>query len=166
VKPAWTGNAQSVTSFRSSVAAAASLRERLRERRREHEPAEAPSERLHLVLPRSATAPGAARRAVRVWCSTLKLDAKRIETVALLVSELVSNAVRHSPAAWDTPIGFAASLVDGTVLVAVTDAGAGFTPRPRDPKRLFSGYGLQIVASEARSWGVDTVGGTRVWFEL
>jgi hypothetical protein len=50
--------------------------------------------------------------------------------------------------------------------VEVTDGGSGFTPAPRDPDHPGGGYGLYLVEREARSWGADGQGGTRVWFEL
>ena len=85
----------------------------------------------------------------------------------LLVSEVVSNAVRHSngPRATRRSRSTRPSPT-APCAIAVTDAGAGFKPRPRDPERLGEGYGLYLVAKAASAWGVDSEGGTTVWFEL
>ena len=64
------------------------------------------------------------------------------------------------------PIALASTVDDTSVRVAVTDAGAGFTPRPRDPNVLGGGYGLDLLEKAARSWGVEGGGETTVWFEL
>ena len=49
----------------------------------------------------------------------------------------------------------------------VTDTGPGFAPRERD-RDLDEpgGWGLVLVESIAKRWGVERDGGTRVWFEL
>jgi anti-sigma regulatory factor (Ser/Thr protein kinase) len=78
---------------------------------------------------------------------------------------VVSNAVQHSPGPADAPVLLAATVGEGIVHIAVTDAGRGFTPGRHDP-RAEGGYGLYLLDKEARRWGVDQVGGTRVWFEL
>ena len=88
------------------------------------------------------------------------------QSLILLVSEVVSNAVRHSAADPDDPIELAASFGATTIRVAVTDAGDGFTPRPRDPGSTLDGYGLYLLEKVAAQWGVESNGDTKVWFEL
>jgi anti-sigma regulatory factor (Ser/Thr protein kinase) len=83
----------------------------------------------------------------------------------LLVSEVVSNAVLHSLGPADAPVLLAATIGEEVVHIAVTDAGRGFTLRRPEP-RADGGYGLYLLDQAARRWGVDQVGGTRVWFEL
>jgi anti-sigma regulatory factor (Ser/Thr protein kinase) len=83
----------------------------------------------------------------------------------LLVSEVVSNAVQHSPGPTGAPVLLAAAVGEKIVHIAVTDAGRGFTPRRHDP-RADGGYGLYLLDKAASRWGIDQVGGTRVWFEL
>jgi serine/threonine-protein kinase RsbW len=121
---------------------------------------------LRLQLRRDAQAPATARAAVRGWCDERAGSASRRETLLLLVSELVTNAVLHSPAAEESPISFSARVTEQTVRVAVCDGGDGFTPTPRDRETTIGGYGLYLLEREASRWGVDRVGGTRVWFEL
>ena len=84
----------------------------------------------------------------------------------LLVSELVSNAVLHSDAPLSSAIMLRLEVRQDAIHLSVTDAGSGFTPKPRVPGTARDGYGLYLVDKAASDWGVDSVGGTRVWFEL
>jgi len=119
-----------------------------------------------LELERTVRAPAIARAAVAQQLHEAGLDGSFGQTVVLLVSEVVSNAVRHSSAPQDTAIRLDSEVGDSAVRVAVTDGGAGFTPRPRDPDRLGDGYGLYLLEKAASDWGVEITGGTTVWFEL
>jgi anti-sigma regulatory factor (Ser/Thr protein kinase) len=121
---------------------------------------------LRLQLERNVRAPAIARSAVGEQLLAMGIDGSFAQTVVLLVSEVVSNAVRHSGGPADATITLEATITKPAVRVAVTDAGEGFTPRPRDPDRLGEGYGLYLVEKAARSWGVEHDGGTTVWFEL
>jgi anti-sigma regulatory factor (Ser/Thr protein kinase) len=119
------------------------------------------------MLERDRQAPSLARAAVRRFCQERKLGASEAATVALLVSELVSNAVRHSDASPASAILLSVDASEpGALCVEVTDRGSGFAPAPRDPVGGAGGYGLYLVNAHARRWGVDDEGGTRVWFEL
>jgi anti-sigma regulatory factor (Ser/Thr protein kinase) len=122
--------------------------------------------RIELDLERTVHAPGLARAAVARRCEQLDLDASLSQSLILLVSEVVSNAVRHSAADPATSIRLVASFGAETIRVTVTDAGDGFTPRPRDPARSHDGYGLYLLEKVATRWGVDSRGDTKVWFEL
>lgn len=86
-----------------------------------------------------------------------------VDTVLLLVSELVTNAVRHAATEFDLTIS-----VDGTqVTVAVIDHDSTHPPRMRDPlPEDTSGRGLRIVQELASSWGSEPLDGDakRVWF--
>jgi anti-sigma regulatory factor (Ser/Thr protein kinase) len=121
---------------------------------------------LRLELERDIAAPALARSAVSEQLLSLGVDGSFGQTVVLLVSEVVSNAVRHSNGPPEQRISLDATVTDRFVRIAVTDAGSGFSPRPRDPERLGEGYGLYLVAKAASAWGVDTEDGTTVWFEL
>jgi anti-sigma regulatory factor (Ser/Thr protein kinase) len=93
-----------------------------------------------------------------------QLDADRQDTVRLLISELVTNALRHSDCG--QPVELHASW-NSCVRVEVVDHGEGFTPIPRTkPLDEPGGYGLFLVGSLADRWGVETEDGTMVWFEL
>jgi anti-sigma regulatory factor (Ser/Thr protein kinase) len=132
-----------------------------RERRGANDPAE-----LGLVLDRTVQAPARARHAIAERCEQLGVDGSLAQSLILLVSEVVSNAVRHSPAAPDEPVGLDATFSRRSIRVTVTDGGEGFTPRPRDPASAHDGYGLYLLEKVAESWGVESRGDTKVWFEL
>ncbi len=121
---------------------------------------------LDLELERSATSPALARAALARWCEELGVAGTYSQNLILLVSELVSNAVRHSSGAQDAPIGLVATFGEEAIRITVTDAGEGFTPRPRDPARTHGGYGLYLLEKVAERWGVESNGDTKVWFEL
>jgi anti-sigma regulatory factor (Ser/Thr protein kinase) len=122
--------------------------------------------RLELELERNIHAPGLARSAVWEQLTALGIDGSFGQTVVLLVSEVVSNAVRHSTGPAGKPIALAASVTARAVRITVADGGQGFTPRPRDPDRIGAGYGLYLLDKAATSWGIEAGDGTTVWFEL
>jgi anti-sigma regulatory factor (Ser/Thr protein kinase) len=124
------------------------------------------SRALELALQRNNAAPAIARAAVTGWCDDLDLSGSLCHTLVLLVSEVVTNAVLHSRGPDSAPVILTATVTDDSLHLTVTDAGHGFNPRPRDPAGGDDGYGLYLLDKAADRWGVDTVGGTRVWFEL
>lgn len=87
-----------------------------------------------------------------------------VDTLRLLVSEVVTNAVRHGGAS--RPVELHATW-NSEVRVEVSDSGEGFTPAPRQgPWDEPGGFGLFLVGQLADRWGVETDGGTTVWFVL
>jgi anti-sigma regulatory factor (Ser/Thr protein kinase) len=91
----------------------------------------------------------------------------RMRDVRLLISELVTNAVRHADLDAGDAIDLVIDIADQMLRVEVHDPGGGFvpsTPSP-DPARP-SGWGLYLVAELADRWGVDSDERTSVWFEL
>lgn len=104
-------------------------------------------------------------QAARHRVDELELDAAAREVVVLLVSELVTNSVRH---ARGRSVGLLVEVDEGKARVEVVDAGSGFTPPPApvpgEPRR--SGWGLYLVERFADRWGVSSEGHTRVWFEV
>jgi anti-sigma regulatory factor (Ser/Thr protein kinase) len=122
---------------------------------------------LRVRLERDPTAPSLARAAVSGFSREREISPKSLDTLALLVSELVSNAVLHSDAPAGSEIRLSARLVGrDAIRVEVTDQGSGFAATPRDPARQEGGYGLFLVESQASSWGIERSCGTRVWFEI
>jgi two-component sensor histidine kinase len=108
-------------------------------------------------------APGGARDALRRFPG---LDDDVRATAALLLSELVTNAVRHSGAEEHDVIevGFSAT---GALHVDVIDRGPGILRRVADGRAdEDGGRGLMIVALLASRWGADRGAPSRVWFEL
>ncbi len=112
--------------------------------------------------------PGAvrtARSAVRGQLRGWELDSLG-DIAALLVSELVTNALRHATGPIGVRLVRPAGL-EGVLLVEVSD------PLPDPPRERValpldeSGRGLQLVASSARRWGTRPGNsGKTVWFEL
>jgi anti-sigma regulatory factor (Ser/Thr protein kinase) len=122
---------------------------------------------LRISLEHTPNAPSLARAAIAGFSEGTDIAPTRRATLLLLVSEVVTNAVIHSGAPAHAEITLSARVTDsGAMRVEVIDAGDGFTPMARDPSRPGGGYGLYLVEREARTWGVDREGGTRVWFEL
>jgi serine/threonine-protein kinase RsbW len=119
---------------------------------------------LRIELPVTAESPGRGRHAARAWCDDCGLSQEASNIVLLLLSEVVTNSVRHSRAR-ETPIGVDASLVGNTVQVVVSDGGQGFAPRAREPSSS-GGYGLFLLDARATRWGTSHDRRTRVWFEL
>lgn len=119
---------------------------------------------LRLELERSAEAPGVARAAIRGLCEQAGVSAASCQTLLLLVSEIVTNAVVHSDAPASEPVIFSAEAQGGRVRVQVADGGRGFHPRARAASS--GGWGLRLVQKQAARWGIDMAQGTSVWFEL
>jgi anti-sigma regulatory factor (Ser/Thr protein kinase) len=116
-------------------------------------------------LPHGAQAPGAAREVVDGLLDA-RLPAETLAEVRLVVSELVTNAVRHG-AANDGVVEMFVTLGGGIARVEVIDDGAGFEP-PQDAPRPedLGGWGLIVVDRLASRWGVEGGPRTRVWAEL
>jgi anti-sigma regulatory factor (Ser/Thr protein kinase) len=94
---------------------------------------------------------------------------RRLGDIALLVSELVTNSVRHGGAGEDDVLELAAFREGERLRVEVTDWGPGFDgdARPRLPTDAEGGWGLVLVERLADRWGVERDGdATVVWFEL
>ena len=121
---------------------------------------------LQLELERNPEAPALARAAVVACCENRELSASTMETLRLLVSETVTNAVSHPDVDPPGVIGLSVNINKATVRVEVSDQGRGFTPQPRDPTQLGGNYGLFLVEKESANWGVEQRPHTTVWFEL
>jgi anti-sigma regulatory factor (Ser/Thr protein kinase) len=90
-----------------------------------------------------------------------------IDNVRLLVSELITNSVRHAGLRDDARIGLRIYLGDGVLRGEITDPGPGFVPREQVLTiSQQSGWGLYLVDQIADRWGVERDGVTRVWFEI
>ena len=88
--------------------------------------------------------------------------------VVLVISELVTNSVRHAGLDASEPVQLSVRIEGDTVRVAVRDSGPGFKPppAPSDPAHV-GGWGLVLVAQLAERWGVEHDGEANVvWCEL
>lgn len=109
-------------------------------------------------------AAGLARRAVGEL--ETELPPRALEDAKLLVSELVTNSVRHAGLPPDAILLLSIQFIPDGIRVEVTDAGAGFDPETRPSPGVERGWGLYLVDRISRRWGVSRDHGTRVWFEL
>jgi len=79
-----------------------------------------------------------------------------LETLRLLVSEVVTNAVRHGPRGSDATAIMRVEVVADRVRVEIEDMGSGFAS-PGPPKADGSGgWGLYLVDELADRWGSGT----------
>jgi serine/threonine-protein kinase RsbW len=112
--------------------------------------------------------PGAVSEARR-WVGSVAaahVDVDQAEKLRLVISEVVTNALRHGSES--EVIDVAVTPKPEFLCVQVTDDGPGLAPRPRalEPDDD-GGYGLFFVEQLTRRWGVTRENRrTRVWFEL
>jgi anti-sigma regulatory factor (Ser/Thr protein kinase) len=120
---------------------------------------------VHHLDPEPASVPEARRLACAV--AEAYLDEKQFKSFELVVTEVVSNAVRHGGKLGER-IRLAVTPKDGYMCVQVTDAGPGLVPKPGALEADDDGgFGLFIVEQLTRRWGVTREdNATRVWFEL
>ena len=96
------------------------------------------------------------------------LPPEKLEDVRLVVSELVTNSVRHARLLPDDHISLTVAVSSGSVHGRVCDPGPGFevpselAPRPD----LRGGWGPPIVEMISDRWGVEQNTYTCVWFEI
>lgn len=114
-----------------------------------------PATHRRLVLPAAADSPARARHAV---CDSLDVSDACRQELQLLVSEAVTNAVRHGGG---RDVVLELDTFDHEIGVRVLDGG-GRTPRPREPG-ADGGYGLHLVEALASAWGA---GAGELWFRL
>ncbi|TDB99360.1 ATP-binding protein [Nonomuraea longispora] len=105
-----------------------------------------------------------ARAEVRRWLGD---DHPAVDEAVLAVSELMTNALRHSdPKPYDL-IGLTVAATGGTVYVGVRDPGSTFSaPHIRQEPEADDGRGLLIINEIAQEWGVREHGhglGRTVW---
>jgi anti-sigma regulatory factor (Ser/Thr protein kinase) len=120
---------------------------------------------MQLLLPTVMTSPSEARRACRAFARRNHVEA--VDTLLLVLSELVTNAVQHGSA----PIGIRIDCEAGAVRVEVSDALAN--PAAVMPRRTeldgTGGMGLRIIDAICLGWGAQenrAGGGKTVWAEL
>ncbi len=124
----------------------------------------APARHREIALPADPTAPRRARALLQDVAQEWGLDDDLHQDVAMVVTELVANAVDHARTASTVTLG----LDDGDLLVTVRDGCPDGAPRPRpvDPTAP-RGRGLQMVDALAESWGVTAhADGKTVWAVL
>jgi transcriptional regulator with XRE-family HTH domain len=121
---------------------------------------------LRKSLPVNSMAPRAARKALRLVAEGVPDD--ELATAELLLSELVTNSVRHGPSGPSAKVGVVIEVERNLLRAEVSDGSpGGATPRPPDPEGDGGGYGLLLLESLASQWGSRREGTLNVtWFEL
>jgi anti-sigma regulatory factor (Ser/Thr protein kinase) len=117
---------------------------------------------LTLRLSGGTDAAATARRAL----SRLRadIDPPLMENLRLLVTELVTNSVKHTES---DNVLLRVLVAPSAVWTEVTDEGPGFDPAGTGTPQERSGWGLFLVERLADRWGAThEAGTTKVWFEL
>src|SRR4051794_31649615 len=119
------------------------------------------------TLPLDAQAPGVARE-VMTQCLEERVEPSALASAQLLVTELVSNSLRHSGSV-DGDVVVSVELTFEWFRVGVLDSGsdAAIAVRPADMESG-GGFGLNLVRMLSERWGVEYLGsgGTQVWTQL
>jgi len=109
------------------------------------------------VFPAAAEAVPQARQRLREMLDRLGVDPARRQTALLLLSEVVTNAVKHGSRAGDR-ITVAWTLDRDMLKVAVVDFASGGGPAVVQPD---TGRGMLIVDEVADCWSERALGGCR-----
>jgi anti-sigma regulatory factor (Ser/Thr protein kinase) len=117
----------------------------------------------HLDLAGGLHAPREARQAIDNDIRRV-IDEQEHDTLNLLVTELVANAVVHTAEGTAT---VRVAVDSDRIRAEVRDRGPGFDPQKlAPPKASGGGFGLVLVDRSASRWGVCNEDETCVWFEL
>jgi transcriptional regulator with XRE-family HTH domain/anti-sigma regulatory factor (Ser/Thr protein kinase) len=118
---------------------------------------------LRKVFPVDDRTPGHARDAMSAI--GVGLPSEHLEIARLLMSELVTNSVRHGPTTEGATVGVFIGVGRDRMRVEVSD-GSKQGARPKTPSEQ-GGYGLALVAELATRWGAGHQNSLNVtWFEL
>jgi anti-sigma regulatory factor (Ser/Thr protein kinase) len=121
--------------------------------------------RLEVIVASGIDAPGTARAAVAAWLSA-HVPQRVLEDAQLLVSELVTNSVRHARLPAGTAIAVSVGLFDAFVRVEVEDPGDVAIGARAPDREHGGGFGLYLVETLAQRWGSRHEGTTCVWAEI
>jgi anti-sigma regulatory factor (Ser/Thr protein kinase) len=94
-----------------------------------------------------------------------RLGDRRRHDMLVVVTELVTNAVRHAGAGPAEIVVLHLAADEDAIRVEVYDDGPGFEPVERRPGPE-GGFGLVLLRTLADRWGVATEEDTCVWFEM
>ena len=121
-----------------------------------------------LLLPFTASSVGVARRHLVSDLIEAGVRAPAVTDAALVISELLSNALQHAGPLPGSSIRVAWDLDGDSVRVSVSDGGGPTQPEPGQPTLTTTGgRGLRIVARLSRRWGtLCDDDGTTVWAEV
>ena len=116
-----------------------------------------------VALPLDASAPSRARAFARTWLLEHDLE-QLLDTVLLLTSEVVTNALLHAGGAVRIAL---VPMPGGGVRVEVCDDSPVQPTRRRHSTSATTGRGLRLLDDLAGDWGTDpTPPGKAVWFTV
>lgn len=121
-----------------------------------------------VLFPHAPSSVGVARRALGADLRAHGTPEGVIADAILVLSELLSNAIRHGRPLPGGQVEVSWTLRGGTLEIAVTDSGGPTRPEPSlPPPSAVGGRGLSIVERLSRRWGVRVAGeGVTVWAQL
>jgi anti-sigma regulatory factor (Ser/Thr protein kinase) len=120
---------------------------------------------VDVLLPAAPEAVFEARQSLGEFRASL--DPRVFEDLRLLVSEVVTNSVRHAGLSGQDRIRLRVTLEERWIRAEVHDHGLGFTPSdPATSLYRQSGWGLFLVRQVADRWGIERTDNPFVWFEL
>lgn len=110
-----------------------------------------------LMLPYTASSVGVARRRLMADLANAGVFDTTACDAGLVLSELISNALRHATPLPDATVRVAWRLVGDCLEIAVSDGGGPTVPAVNKPgSSAIGGRGLGIVDRLSLRWGVDT----------
>lgn len=119
-----------------------------------------------LCLPVRVESAGQARRALDHDLTARGIEGGARDDLLLIVSELVTNAIRHGqPLGSDGTVHVGWTVGDRGVAIEVTDGGEGLPKASASGTEHESGRGLALVDALSTRWGVahDATPATTVW---
>jgi anti-sigma regulatory factor (Ser/Thr protein kinase) len=125
---------------------------------------------IALRLRPDSGSPAEARRTLEAL--RVSMDDPVVDDAALLVSEVISNSVRHADLENSDAIEVRIRGSRSMLHVDVIDPGPGFEPDARQRPAAGpehdddGGWGLWLVEQVSTRWGVECGERTRVWFDL
>lgn len=123
------------------------------------------NQRIDVSIPADVEAARVARQALDGISAAVPSDV--LDDLRLLVSELVTNSVRHAHTDARASINLLVSVSQELIRVEVVDRGPGFEPTETPPSLYqSSGWGLYFVGEISDRWGVFRDSSTHVWFEF
>jgi len=118
-----------------------------------------------VLLPAAPASVAVARRRLTDDLLAVGIFDAAIRDAALVISELLSNSIRHARPLRGSWLRVAWSVADGSIEVAVSDGGSPTRPRMAHASRSsLGGRGISIVEHLSRTWGVRADDGVlTVW---